>query len=85
MTDGGSSTTRRAASASIRRATFGCTLSAAIAAELAQRLAVADAVGQAHDWLHGAIQAADDLAIGRGNGPVHHFYALWPGRAGAAA
>ena len=63
----------------------GCTLSAAIAAELAQRLAVADAVGRAHDWLHGAIQAADDLAIGRGNGPVHHFHALWPGRAGAAA
>ncbi|MTE01152.1 bifunctional hydroxymethylpyrimidine kinase/phosphomethylpyrimidine kinase [Paracoccus sp. YIM 132242] len=63
----------------------GCALSAAIAAGLAQGLAVADAVGRAHDWLHGAILAADDLAVGGGNGPVHHFHALWPRRAGAAA
>lgn len=63
----------------------GCTLSSAIAAGLAQGLPVADAVGRAHGWLHGAIRAADDLAIGGGNGPVHHFHALWPRRAGAAA
>ena len=63
----------------------GCTVSSAIAAGLAQGLPVADAVGRAHGWLHGAIRAADDLAIGGGNGPVHHFHALWPRRAGAAA
>jgi hydroxymethylpyrimidine/phosphomethylpyrimidine kinase len=63
----------------------GCSLSSAIAAGLAQGLAVAEAVGRAHDWLHGAILAADDLAVGGGNGPVHHFHALWPRRAEAAA
>ena len=62
----------------------GCSLSAAIAAGLAQGLAVAEAVGRAHDWLHCAIRAADDLAIGGGHGPVHHFHALWPRRARAA-
>lgn len=63
----------------------GCSLSAAIAAGLAQGLGVAEAVGRAHDWLHGAIRAADGLAVGGGNGPVHHFHALWPRPAGAAA
>ncbi|WP_374300051.1 bifunctional hydroxymethylpyrimidine kinase/phosphomethylpyrimidine kinase [Paracoccus sp. (in: a-proteobacteria)] len=63
----------------------GCSLSSAIAAGLAQGLAVADAVGRAHDWLHGAIRAADDLAVGGGHGPVHHFHALWPPRTEAAA
>ncbi|MFC3630974.1 bifunctional hydroxymethylpyrimidine kinase/phosphomethylpyrimidine kinase [Paracoccus angustae] len=63
----------------------GCALSAAIAAGLAQGLAAAEAVGRAHHWLHGAIRAADDLAVGGGNGPVHHFHALWPRRTGAAA
>jgi hydroxymethylpyrimidine/phosphomethylpyrimidine kinase len=63
----------------------GCTLSSAIAAGLAQGLTVAEAVGRAHDWLHGAIRAADGLSVGTGNGPVHHFHALWPLRAGAPA
>lgn len=56
----------------------GCTLSAAIAAGLAQGMAVPQAVRRAHDWLHGAIAAADRLHVGRGHGPVHHFHALWP-------
>lgn len=63
----------------------GCTLSSAIAAGLAQGLTVAEAVGRAHDWLHRAILAADGLAVGGGNGPVHHFHALWLCRAEAAA
>lgn len=61
----------------------GCSLASAIAAGLAQGLAVADAAGRAHDWLHGAIRAADDLSIGGGHGPVHHFHALWPQQAEA--
>ncbi|SFC02583.1 bifunctional hydroxymethylpyrimidine kinase/phosphomethylpyrimidine kinase [Tropicimonas isoalkanivorans] len=56
----------------------GCTLSSAIAAELAKGAALADAVRAARDWLTGAIGAADTLAIGHGHGPTHHFHALWP-------
>ncbi|UXU75710.1 MULTISPECIES: bifunctional hydroxymethylpyrimidine kinase/phosphomethylpyrimidine kinase [unclassified Paracoccus (in: a-proteobacteria)] len=55
----------------------GCSLSSAIAAGMAQGLGVAQAVAQAHRWLQGAIAAADDLAVGLGHGPVHHFHALW--------
>ncbi|MFN3526776.1 MAG: bifunctional hydroxymethylpyrimidine kinase/phosphomethylpyrimidine kinase [Paracoccus sp. (in: a-proteobacteria)] len=56
----------------------GCTLSAAIAAGLAQRLALTDAVVLAHRYLQRAIAAADDLHVGAGHGPVHHFHAVWP-------
>jgi hydroxymethylpyrimidine/phosphomethylpyrimidine kinase len=56
----------------------GCTLSAAIAAGLACRMPVTDAVRMAHTYLQGAIAAADRLGIGSGHGPVHHFHAVWP-------
>ncbi|MDR9486160.1 MAG: bifunctional hydroxymethylpyrimidine kinase/phosphomethylpyrimidine kinase [Sediminimonas sp.] len=55
----------------------GCSLSSAIAAELAKGAAPQDAVGRAHGWLHGAIAAADALGVGRGHGPVHHFHEVW--------
>lgn len=55
----------------------GCTLSAAIAAGLAQGLPLPEAVSRAHRFLQGAIAAADRLRIGSGHGPVHHFHALW--------
>ncbi|WP_114967286.1 bifunctional hydroxymethylpyrimidine kinase/phosphomethylpyrimidine kinase [Alkalilacustris brevis] len=55
----------------------GCTLSAAIAAGLAQELALRDAVRRAHGYLQGAIAAADRLAVGTGHGPVHHFHEVW--------
>lgn len=55
----------------------GCTLSAAIAAGLAQGMTVPQAVTQAHSYLQGAIAAADGLAVGSGHGPVHHFHAFW--------
>ncbi|MFT7441518.1 MAG: hydroxymethylpyrimidine/phosphomethylpyrimidine kinase, partial [Sulfitobacter sp.] len=35
------------------------------------------AVGAAHRYLQGAILAADELHIGKGHGPVHHFYGQW--------
>ena len=56
----------------------GCTLSSAIAAGLAKGLDLVQAVGEAHAYLQGAIRAADELEIGSGHGPVHHFHALWP-------
>jgi len=56
----------------------GCTLSAAIAAGLARKMPLTTAVGMAHTYLQGAIEAADRLDIGRGHGPVHHFHKVWP-------
>jgi len=55
----------------------GCTLSAAITALLPQIPSVIDAVREAKAYLTAAIAAADQLAIGHGHGPVHHFHALW--------
>lgn len=55
----------------------GCTLSSSIAAGLAKGLVLQDAVTQAHAYLQGAIAQADDLNIGQGHGPVHHFYQAW--------
>lgn len=55
----------------------GCTLSSAIAAELAKGLTLHAAVATAEDYIHEAIACADQLDVGRGHGPVHHFHALW--------
>ena len=56
----------------------GCTLSSAIAAYLALGRPLADAVTGAKDYLTKAIAAADQVPVGRGRGPVHHFHRLWP-------
>ena len=55
----------------------GCTLSAAIAAGLAKGQPLAKAVADAKAYVTAAIAAADELAVGRGPGPVHHFHAWW--------
>src|SRR5690606_19304706 len=55
----------------------GCTLSSAIAALLPQRAGVAEAVRDAKSYLTEALRRADDLEVGRGKGPVHHFHAWW--------
>ena len=57
----------------------GCTLSAAIAAELAKGAALPEAVSAAKDYLTAAIFAADSLDVGsgQGRGPVHHFHHWW--------
>jgi len=55
----------------------GCTLSAAIAAGLAKGLRLAEAVSEAKAYVTAAIEAADELRIGHGRGPVHHFHAWW--------
>lgn len=55
----------------------GCTLSAAIAAQLAKGDSLEQAVTAAHAYLQSAIAQADRLKIGQGHGPVHHFHAQW--------
>ncbi|MDR3496956.1 MAG: bifunctional hydroxymethylpyrimidine kinase/phosphomethylpyrimidine kinase [Ancalomicrobiaceae bacterium] len=55
----------------------GCTLSSAVAAGLAQGLTLEDAVGAAKTYVTDAIRAADNLCVGSGHGPVHHFYRWW--------
>ena len=55
----------------------GCTLSAAIAALLARGFALPAAVRTAKTYISQAISAADQLSVGHGHGPVHHFHALW--------
>ncbi len=56
----------------------GCTLSAAIAACLAQKIELKQACATAKAYLTNAILAAQNQSVGLGNGPVHHFYHLWP-------
>ncbi len=52
----------------------GCTLSSAIAANLAKGYSTSESVGNAKKYLTGAI--ADGLDIGKGCGPLNHFYRL---------
>lgn len=53
----------------------GCTLSAAIAAFLARGESVADATRMSKDYITEALAAA--FPLGKGNGPVNHFYKAW--------
>lgn len=55
----------------------GCTLAAAITARLARGDGLAQAVGVAKDYLTRALARADELAVGSGRGPVHHFHNWW--------
>jgi hydroxymethylpyrimidine/phosphomethylpyrimidine kinase len=56
----------------------GCTLSAATAAELAKGATLREALAKAKAYVTAAIAAADELKIGKGRGPVHHFHKWWP-------
>ena len=53
----------------------GCTFASAIAAYLARGEPLAEAVGQAKEYLTEALRHA--YPIGGGHGPVHHFYRWW--------
>lgn len=55
----------------------GCTLSSAIAAELARGKTLAEACENAKRYLTAALETADRLSVGRGHGPVNHFCGLW--------
>ncbi|WP_300828599.1 bifunctional hydroxymethylpyrimidine kinase/phosphomethylpyrimidine kinase [uncultured Rikenella sp.] len=54
----------------------GCTLSSALAVYLAMGLPLAEATGEATDFIHDAIVAARDRSIGSGHGPVDPFFAF---------
>lgn len=53
----------------------GCTLSAAIAAYLARGEPLDRAVGLSKDYITEALRQS--FTVGRGHGPVHHFYRFW--------
>ncbi|MBK5721167.1 bifunctional hydroxymethylpyrimidine kinase/phosphomethylpyrimidine kinase [Dysgonomonas sp. Marseille-P4677] len=55
----------------------GCTFSSAIAAFLAQGVSLNEAVRKAKDYINNAIIAGADYEIGKGHGPVHHFFDFW--------
>ena len=52
----------------------GCTLSSAIAANLAKGASLTAAIRQAKDYIAGALAA--DLKMGKGHGPLHHGFDL---------
>jgi hydroxymethylpyrimidine/phosphomethylpyrimidine kinase len=56
----------------------GCTLSAAIAALVAQNVPLIAACRLAKQYLFEAIRAAMQNSVGKGHGPVHHFHDIWP-------
>jgi len=58
----------------------GCTLSSAIAANIAKGMTMLDAVRDAKIYLTSALSHADALGIGHGAGPVHHFHDIWDQR-----
>jgi len=55
----------------------GCSLSSAIAANLAHGMTLSDAISNAKKWLTGAISTSDQLDVGKGPGPINHFHNLW--------
>lgn len=55
----------------------GCTLSSAIAALLARGAPLGEAVERAKAYLTAALAHADELDVGTGAGPVHHFHGAW--------
>ena len=55
----------------------GCTLSSAIAANLAKGAEIEAAVRHAKEYVTGAIRAGAAYRIGHGHGPVHHFWKYW--------
>ncbi len=56
----------------------GCTLSAAICAGVARGLSTLEACQAAKRYLTNAILASKDNSVGKGHGPVDHFYHIWP-------
>ncbi len=55
----------------------GCTFSSAIAAYLAKGLPLNDAIKAAKEYMNKAIAAGAEYEIGKGHGPVHHFFNFW--------
>ena len=52
----------------------GCTLSSAITAGIARGYTMEKAVRQAKEYISGAISGGAPYTLGKGHGPVHHFF-----------
>lgn len=55
----------------------GCTLSAAITSYIAKGYGLLNSCKMGKDYLYNAIKSAKDESVGKGHGPVNHFYHLW--------
>src|SRR5690606_41424169 len=55
----------------------GCTLASGIAAGLAKGLSLRDAVAAAKVYLHQALSHGEHMTLGKGAGPVHHFFGFY--------
>ena len=55
----------------------GCTLSSAIACFLAKGDSLEEACRSGKAFLQAALEAGAEFEIGRGRGPVHHFFKYW--------
>jgi len=55
----------------------GCSLSSAIAAELAKGADLETAVRNAKAFISAAIANADRFSVGHGHGPIHHFHPFY--------
>jgi hydroxymethylpyrimidine/phosphomethylpyrimidine kinase len=55
----------------------GCTLSSAVASFLAHGFSLNESVGRAKEYIHQAILYGSEYEIGKGYGPVHHFFDFW--------
>lgn len=52
----------------------GCTLSSAIAVNLAKGMALSKAIDEGKIYLQQSLQAGSQMRLGHGHGPVQHFY-----------
>jgi len=55
----------------------GCTFSSAVASYMAHKLSLNEAIKMAKDYINQAIINGAEYDIGRGHGPVCHFYRFW--------
>lgn len=55
----------------------GCSFSAAIASFLALGNSIEHSVNLSREFITGAITAGSDFKLGKGNGPIMHFYKFW--------
>ena len=55
----------------------GCSLSAALAACRGRNLELVEAAKASKEFITQAIAFADQMNVGQGHGPIHHFHALW--------
>jgi hydroxymethylpyrimidine/phosphomethylpyrimidine kinase len=55
----------------------GCTLSSAITAHLAQGHSLEESVIKGKAYIEDAIKKSANYTLGKGHGPLHHFYEFW--------